>query len=215
MTHENTEEQLGDQAAKAAAEARSALATAAFNMLANIVERLWLRIHSHLPSVRLVTMGGMGDLLCQIEKGGPRAALYVQPAKHEVVRAGSFPYSGWDAVAQAEICLFQKEPICKWFTSFWFAKPKGQADYRWIEVSFWATKGEQQRVEPFSMSPGRDADIALCDINCGIGIAFGPVAIDGENESEFQERWVWLLSKAAVGELRRPSQMPFTWPPSF
>ena len=47
-------------------------------------------------------------------------------------------------------------------------------------------------------------------------IAFGPEPIDDEKEDDFHGRWVWLLAKAAAGELRRPRSMPIErWPPQF
>ena len=43
-----------------------------------------------------------------------------------------------------------------------------------------------------------------------------PDAIDAEDEDAFHERWIWLLSKASVGQLRQPSTMPIKqWPPTL
>jgi hypothetical protein len=42
------------------------------------------------------------------------------------------------------------------------------------------------------------------------GGAYGPFPIDAEDEGPFLERWLRLLAKAALGELRRPDKFPLT-----
>jgi hypothetical protein len=88
---------------------------------------------------------------------------------------------------------------------------KGATDYRWHEASYWSLQGHE--FEPYSEGPGRNADLAASNFTHSVNFAFGPVAIDDEHEDEFHERWIWLLSKAAVGKMCRPSRMPFNWPP--
>jgi hypothetical protein len=49
-----------------------------------------------------------------------------------------------------------------------------------------------------------------------VNIAFGPHAIDDEKEDDFHHRWIWLLAKAAEGQLGYPRNLPIKeWPPQF
>jgi hypothetical protein len=90
-------------------------------------------------------------------------------------------------------------------------KPKGASEYRWHEASYWSINSRQ--CVPRALSPGKEADLVASKTICGISFAFGPCVIDDEQEDQFHERWSWLLSKAATGELRPPSRIPFGWPP--
>jgi serine/threonine-protein kinase len=93
-------------------------------------------------------------------------------------------------------------------SSIVYARPPLGEDFRWFEVSFWSRNGNFWR-EPFALSPNeREFDIALSNT---IGIcdkAFGPFAIDAEDEQSFQDRWLGLFARAASGKLRPPNQMP-------
>lgn len=201
------EAQAREAAANAAREARSALATSGHGILADNVERLWGKIHAQAPNAKRVTSGGRGAFECQIGNG----QLVINLSRSNFLEPGLFPHSGWDVVAFFQVKVNQRQPLYCWSASLWFAKLKGQSDYRWHEASYWTMGGQQ--FEPYSESPGKVADMAASSIMCGVNFAFGPIAIDDEKEDEFHERWIWLLSKAAVGQLRRPSQMPFGWPP--
>jgi serine/threonine protein kinase len=201
------EAQAREAAAKAARDARSALAKSGYEILADNVERLWGKIHSQAANAKRDSRSGMGNFECQVGSG----QLVINLSRSNVLDAGSFRYSGWDVVAFSQVLVNQRQPHYCWSASLWFAKLKGQTDYRWHEASYWTMRGQQ--FEPYSESPGEAADMAASNIMCGVNFAFGPIAIDDEKEDEFHERWIWLLSKAALGELRRPSRMPFGWPP--
>lgn len=201
------EAQAREAAANAAGQARSALATSGYEILADSVERLWGKIHAQAANATRVTSGGKGVFECQIGNG----QLVINLSRSNRLEPGSFPHSGWDVVAFSEIMVNQRTPRYCWSASLWFAKLKGQADYRWHEASYWSWAGRE--FEPYAENPGRNADLAASNISHTVKLAFGPIAIDDEKEEEFHERWIWLLSKAAVGQLRGPSQMPFRWPP--
>jgi hypothetical protein len=204
------EAQAREAAAQAARDARFELARSAYEILADNVERLWGKIHSQAANAKRVAVGGRGIFECQIGNG----QLVINLSRSNVLEPGSFPQSGWDVVAFSQIMVSQPQPHYCWSASLWFAKLRGQTDYRWHEASYW-TQLRGQQFEPYSENPGRNADMAAANIMCGVNFAFGPVAIDDEKEDEFHERWIWLLSMAALGKLNRPSQMPFGWPPQL
>jgi serine/threonine protein kinase len=203
------EAQAREAAAQAAREARFALARSAHEILADNAERLLGKIHSQAPNAKRVTSNGRDVFECQLGNG----QLVINLSGSNVLEPGSFPHSGWDVVVFAQALVNQRQPHYCWSASLWFTKLKGGTDYRWYEASYWTMEGQQ--FEPYSESPGRAADMVASNIFCGVNFAFGPIAIDDEKEDEFHERWIWLLSKAAVGQLNRPSRMPFGWPPQL
>jgi len=207
VSSKEQEAQAQQEAEKAARNARAALAQSAHEILADSVERLWGKIHSQAGNAQRVR-SGKDVLECRLGNG----QLVINLSKQNNVDLGAFPISGWDVVAFSEIKVNQSQPRYCWSASLWFAKFKGATDYRWYEASYWSSAGRE--FHPYSEMPGRDADLAASNVGCSVNFAFGPVTIDDEHEDEFHERWIWLFSKAAVGQLRQPSQMPFSWPPS-
>lgn len=197
--------QAQEQAAAAAREARQKLAKGGFEILRESVERLWGKVYSHAPNAQRVKGGGSGLFQCNVGNGW----LVIHEPRH--LDPGSFPMSGWDVVASSQILVRQTEPQYDWSASLWFMKPKGSAEYRWHEASYWSLRPTQ--CEPRSLGAGKEADLVASNVICGISFAFGPTVVDDEQEDQFHERWTWLLSKAAIGQLRYPSRMPFGWPP--
>jgi len=206
VSSKEQEAQAQQEEEKAARNARAALAQSAHEILADSVERLWGKIRSQAGNAKRVR--GKDVLECRLGNG----QLVINLSKQNNVDLGAFPNSGWDVVAFSEIIINQSQPSYCWSASLWFAKIDGAADYRWYEASYWSIAGS--RFHPYSEKPGRDADLAAANVMHSVNLAFGPVTIDDEHEDEFHERWIWLFSKAAVGQLRQPSQMPFRWPPS-
>jgi eukaryotic-like serine/threonine-protein kinase len=142
------------------------------------------------------------------------ALLEVQFGSSTALNPGVFSESGWDVLGNMTIAVGQEQPEYLWEASLWYAKLKGGTDYRWYEASYWAWNKE--RHEPFALGPGRDADYAASSITHSVNLAFGPCAIDGEDEDEFHSRWALLFSMASKRQLRQPSSLPIqTWPPSF
>jgi len=208
--HVSTKEQEAQArlaAEVASRETRATLAKGAFEILAENAERLWGRIHSQAANAKRVTSGGRKVFDFQIGNG----QLLFNLSTSNVLEPGSFPHSGWDVVAFSKIIVNQYQPKYCWSASLWFAKMKGAIDYRWYEAAYRSLRSHE--FEPYAENPGRDADFAASNVMHSVNFAFGPVAIDDESEDEFHDRWIWLLSKAAVGQLRRPSRMPFSWPP--
>lgn len=202
---EEQQEQARLRAQAAAREERSGLAKAGFEILSENVERLWGKIHSHAPNAQRATGVQSGLFQCNIGNGW----LMIMPPRP--VEAGSFPKSGWNVTARSSICVRQVKPEYEWSASLWFVKEKAASEYRWHEASYFSSNSRYP--QPCAVEPENGADLAASQIMSGIHFAFGPCLIDDEHEDEFHERWIWLLSKAAMGQLRAPSRMPFGWPP--
>ena len=195
-----------EQHAQAAVRAaRQKLARGGIEILRENVERLWGKIHAHAPNAQRIKGGGCGLFQCNVGNGW----LVIQEPRD--VELGSLPMSGWDVVVYSRVLIRQNAPNYEWSASLFFMKPRGGVEYRWQEVSYFSMQPKQY--EPFALGPGREADHVASNVMCGIYSAFGPSVIDDEQEEQFHERWIWLLSKAALGQLRRPSRMPFGWPP--
>jgi eukaryotic-like serine/threonine-protein kinase len=197
--------------------ARLTLAESAFQALAANAERLCGKIQSQAANANRSPKGARNELNCQI--GNNFLGISLNPDKY--VESGAFSRSGWDVVAWSKILVRQYEPGYDWSASLWFAKIARTTDYRWYEVAYCRLSFDRGRtfgrsvegVWPFA-ADRTDADLAAAPhSNHLIQIAFGPVAIDDELEQEFHERWISLLAKAAKGELRTPTQIPFQWPP--
>ena len=203
--------QAQQQAQAAAREARLNLANGGFEILSQNAERLWGKIRHHAPNAQRAPGYQSGLVQCNIGKGW---LLILQPRHVDV---DSFPQSRWDVAAYSQINVRQTEPHYEWSASLWFMRPKEASEYRWYEASYWSFNPRQfvnsRRFEPCALKPGKAADLVASRTICAISFAFGPIEVDDEKEDSFHERWTWLLSKAAVGELRPPRQMPFGWPP--
>ena len=95
--------------------------------------------------------------------------------------------------------------------SIWFCDAQRAGEFRWYETAFMvspAVPRMEMRIAPFALEPGRKACIALSP-----GIAHDQVAwpftpIDRGEEERFIERWIEWFARAALGQLRRPFEMP-------
>jgi hypothetical protein len=202
--------QAQEQAEATAYFARADLAKVAFEILAENVERLWGKIHTQAPNAKRDQRTGRFAFGCHLGSG----SLVVALDNQNYVEPGRFRRSGWDVVTYSDVSVTQHQPSYTWSASLWYMKVNPAEDYRWHEVSYWRL-GATKR-EPFACSDLKDADGAAGPGIYPVNIAFGPVSVDDELEQQFHERWIWLLAKAASGDLRQPSSMPIgTWPPRF
>lgn len=193
-------------------DSRLALGNSAYAILADNIERLWGKIHSQAANAKRNNRGVRGDFECQLGIG----KLLINLSNKSVLEPGIFINSGWDVVAHTQIMVDQQLPHYRWSASLWFTKLKGGSDYRWYETSYWRPwRRSGNEFEPHAENPGSDADFAASHIMHSVNLAFGPIEIDDERENDFHDRWIWLLSKAATGELRSPSRLPIDWPPQL
>jgi len=93
-----------------------------------------------------------------------------------------------------------------------YARRDATSEYRWYEVGF-HIPGNYRRDSPLGFADDRVSLIhdALLAEQEGIEVAYGPFAIDAEDEPLFVDRWVRLLAKAITGDLRAPTTFPVNW----
>lgn len=101
------------------------------------------------------------------------------------------------------------DPPYVWSATLAFAATPHDKSYRWREIAFFRSFAQAPSDEPFAIrADSPDFDTALSNVLSRNGIAIGPNTIDAEDEAAFQDRLIWLLSKAAVGSLQRPNAFP-------
>lgn len=97
-----------------------------------------------------------------------------------------------------------------WAATLVFAKTSDDPTFRWREISFYSLIAGDSVDQPFGINGNSHAfDLATTNSSGEWRVAFGPVIIDGEAELRFQERWMSLLAKAAIGKLDPPMWIPF------
>jgi len=177
-------------------------------LLAAGLEALRQVVPSVLRAIADATLGALSDRR-SVKLGRGRLAFTIESTATPVA-PGLFPMWKWDVVAWARVSVTQDRPAYEWSASLWYARPAGRSEYRWWEVSYFRSAYSRQRLrdEPFSLPPGRDADLAVAPIMHVYEVASGPDAVDDENMNEFTERWLRLLTQAAGGNLGRPSSLP-------
>lgn len=130
-------------------------------------------------------------------------------------------FSEWDILlggflhVQCDYKDFGKPRNYVFASTIFYASSPGEKSFRWREVSFYRLSamptGEDS---PFALNPfNDDFKYALVSGLHNIMVAHGPVPIDGEDELAFQNRWINLFARAALGQLERPTQIPV--PDSF
>lgn len=224
--HVAAESATADAAARAAesrARDRKALTEEAVASLADIKARLFSEIlrASEEASVSNNSLRfGKGTL----KVGEPQMMLAQSNGKP------NRPRSGWDVCAHCTISVERDarpagnipvspsegipriiiyDPPYIWSSTLVFASTPTDQTYRWREVSFWRMSISAHQNEPFGVAANDgEFDTALSNIVGILNIAFGPKAIDAEDEQEFQRRWQFLISRAATGALERPREMP-------
>ncbi|MFH1023567.1 MAG: serine/threonine-protein kinase [Planctomycetota bacterium] len=190
---------------------RNQLRESAITVLLDNVERLWGKIHEQAPNAKRINYKSV-DKSFEFRLGSGSLVLLI--SRFDFDRSGNYERSGWDVVAKSQISARQNSNGYIWSAALFYAKPKGGTGHRWHEVSFfgWNTDSREQ---PFA-SFGADADFALSNTMSKVSAAFGPTVIDDEKEGEFHDRWIWLLSMAARGQLKCPSSLPISsWPPKL
>ena len=97
-----------------------------------------------------------------------------------------------------------------WSATLFFGKSQQDPNYRWRETAFWSfSRTQDGKDEPHALQPDdREFGMAFSNVMGATSAAYGPFAIDGEDEDTFQHRWLTLFTKAVTGELNQPNQMP-------
>jgi eukaryotic-like serine/threonine-protein kinase len=197
-----------------AVEERHRVASEAMNELKGIRTRLVERILRSSPDVNVMSTP---EYVSQVELG--LAVLTVSgPDNNKPFPEGMFADANWDIFIAGFINVRQKPPNpYGWSATLWFGKTDVGPDLRWYEVGYYKPAMSRQRpeIEPFSTPNVESAVMARLGTQAHCSVAYGPYAIDGENEQEFHLRMISLLARAAEGTLSRP-HMPFgPWPYSL
>lgn len=191
---------------------RDALVTEAFARLDGIRKNLWQAISNAAPTALIKSQGKgfveyqLGQATLWLQTDGPKSAL----------NPDAFRESKWDVITSSQIWVEQATPHLVWSASLWFARLPGSNDYRWYEASYIDISASGGLI-PNSEMHLREADLAAATtVMHSKTIAFGPEPIDDESEANFRERWLWLLAKAAIGQLNYLATSPIRqWPPSL
>jgi lysozyme family protein len=143
------------------------------------------------------------------------------PVKAERTKAPSvrspFHALTWDIVAWAIIAVKtsgdSKASPYTWSATLYYADMNNGSGYRWYEVAFltsFRSSRQGDRDEPYAIGvDGQDFHAALSPMMHSAIVAYGPEAIDGEDEQSFVDRWIGLIAEAAVGNLKRPTSFPY------
>lgn len=194
------------QRMQAAESERNNLASEARAVLRKLLDRLSDHILREAPNAerdKLAVTLGNGHLEASLAGTHGHAPRFAE-------QANLFRRSKWDVVATEQIVVHQSRPPYRWSSSLYYCQLPDTDDFRWYEVAYCFNVG-QSAVEyaPFSLANKYDdADLAASAVMHTYGLAFGPTAIDDENEEDFIDRWATLLAIAAQGKLGYPRYLP-------
>ena len=204
------------QASVAAAEleARERLAKEGITILKEIEERLVERVLAVAPPAD--TWEATSSRFLDNREVGLGQGTLTLGFSDEVLGAALFEPANWDVVTCGVIMVTQSQPEYQWSSSLWFGKLAEDGDYRWHEVSYFNLgtnifESLGTNFEPYALSgldERRHAVLAASPAVHTHQIAWGPVAIDGEDADAFIKRWSFLLAKGSQGQLEHPSHLP-------
>ena len=94
--------------------------------------------------------------------------------------------------------------------SLWYCDAKNAGVFRWYETAFMFHPfiPKRGRLDPFTLTPGQDAYVAISPVMAEYQVAWPFTPIDQGDEGDFIEQWIARFADAAKGSLRYPSQMP-------
>jgi eukaryotic-like serine/threonine-protein kinase len=183
---------------------RCDLAKSARRILRQIVERIFETIERNAPIANRAAYSvilGRGMLQLSIEENPSDIDSGALPR-------GVFVNSKWDVITTETVTVEQRHPDYVWSASLWYCKLPDTTEYRWYEASYYSWRADEI-IAPYHLSNQIcDADWAASPGMHIYQLAFGPQAIDDEDEDDFSERWVALLALAAEGKLGHPRGMP-------
>jgi hypothetical protein len=190
---------------------RQSLFADARNQLSSIRQHLFSRLSDSSESVRRIPGSslefGSSSLLLKdaVELSDLIASRHARGLR-------LYEYTNWDVVAWSTIsvtCSPSHTYPYTWSASLLYADLGDDQGFRWYEISFWSLSGSKQRDEPFALEGYEpDIDLAAGNITHVVNSAYGPLAIDSEDEESFLSRWIGIVAKAAIGKLTRPAGMP-------
>lgn len=149
--------------------------------------------------------------------GKAQISLYSDFGALNSLPEGAFRNSKLDVILAKTFSIKQIAPQYAWESALLYCRLPGSDDYRWYEVSFWPLGNASGWVPTSLLERVTDAPYRYfhADMASGPGmhsyqIAFGPKAIDDENEIEFLERWTTMFAVASEGRLKYPTRLPLS-----
>ena len=142
------------------------------------------------------------------------AELSVEPSRLAEVRPEIGPYDSlFEIVSYASITLRIPRDQHGYegrSHSLWYCDAQESGVFRWYETAFMINPlvPKRGRLDPFSLSPGKDAYLALSPAMHTYQVAWPFTPIDQGDESEFIERWIGWFAEAAQAQFRHPSHIP-------
>jgi serine/threonine-protein kinase len=197
-------EEAKRQAIKVEEEQRKRIAAEADKILIGMREELFERICKTTPAANQNR-----DV---ISVGDATLYIHLLYTNQELANLEGFPRSKWDVLSAGEIIVKQKNPEYEWSASLWYAKLPTDSEYRWREVSYFATPIKRYqygiKCQPFALKKMSDADEAASPGLNVYQIAFGPKVIDDEGFDDFCQRWAERLATSVRGQLKDPQRLP-------
>lgn len=227
-----TQRRRSQSSALAAAGLKASQEKAEAEALANLKKEME-RQHAEIFSEGCIVLSGIIDrLFDQIALAAPSAeaankAILLRDARLQFGNTertffederflGAPVTKSWHVVGYAAMQLVARNApnehgAYSWRATLILARSPSHDEYRWYEVGFWQLGGLNRDV-PIALAPDHaDFDAAIAGrIAKDTRLAYGPLAIDGEDEAYFQDRWSELFGLAANNQLTKPNRMPLT-----
>ena len=197
-----------------AEEKRVNIAQEAINLLADIINALFGKIHANAPNAIIQPEG----IRISVYKFHPNMAISLGESELSidfncflVIPKKAFEQCGWDVITGTIIKVTQKtnKPYV-WSANLWFTNLGKQSEYRWWEVSYMTSAFARRRpdFEPYAVENLSDAALAASPVMAHIQLGSKPKLIDDEFIENFCDRWAELLAKGASGQLTFPRYLP-------
>jgi len=193
LAEKHAREEAEKEAMRIRKEKRDEIAASAFQVLRGIYEHLLTRITCAAPNVRRNgNMIALGNGSLDLEIGTTNSVPW-----------GRFKRSGWDVVAAAKIGVRQIDPKNGVSSSLFYAKRRGDDEYRWWEIGFnFSPFSDKRYLHHVALDISEQVDIALLQQTIGqFVVQYGPKTIDDEDSEAFCLKWANLLAQASGGIL--------------
>ena len=187
-------------------DARQRFADEAIIELTTLIGRLFDEISASAESAKR---------MAQAISLGPAMLDFERPQRVEFKPSRS--NSGWDVIAASRLAVrasglprsYAGQPdTYTWSANLVFARTPSDETYRWRELAFWVMRSQSGDTPVALSADGEDFYLALDNVMHVWNVAYGPFAIDAEDEEQFQHRWLSLFARAAQRQLHQPMQMP-------
>jgi len=160
-----------------------------------------------------------GKATITFDVGSNRSGIYGIQRSDDALFAGDGGWgvnrkqSDWDIIAYTKITLEQKQYALNPYeisANLVLGRPDQNSEYRWYEMSFFSSSGQQRRYQPFALDYPWEIDLALSRVMSEFSLAYDkPSLVDGENVDSFISYWIQKFADAALGKLERARHLPF------